>query len=350
LAVVELRDATSHVVMYDRDGRQQGLVELPSLGSVFGLGGKPDAERLYLSFTSFAEPLTAYSVDPATSKLELFERGDLPPGLDPSCYSVSQVWYTSKDGTRVSMFVVYRTGLALDGNAPTVLTGYGGFNISRTPMWISVLPMWLDAGGVYALPNLRGGGEYGEDWHRAGMLGNKQNVFDDFLSAAEWLVSHGYTCPERLAITGGSNGGLLVGAALTQRPELFRAVVCSVPLLDMLRYHDKSIARLWIPELGSADDPEQFEWLRAYSPYHNVRDGERYPAVLLTTAEGDSRVDPMHARKMTALLQAQSGSDRPILLRTETEAGHGIGKPRSKILDESVDVWSFLAWQLGVEL
>ena len=270
LAVVELRDATSRVVMYDRDGQPQASVELPSLGSVYGLGGKPDAERLYLSFTSFAQPLTAYSVDPETAKLELFERGDLPPGLDPSCYSVTQVWYTSKDGTRVSMFVVHRTGLTLDGNAPTVLTGYGGFNISRTPMWISVLPMWLDAGGVYALPNLRGGGEYGEDWHRAGMLGNKQNVFDDFLKAADWLIEHGYTKPERLAITGGSNGGLLVGAALTQRPELFRAVVCSVPLLDMLRYHDKSIARLWIPELGSAEDPEQFEWLRAYSPYHNV--------------------------------------------------------------------------------
>jgi prolyl oligopeptidase len=222
--------------------------------------------------------------------------------------------------------------------------------ISRTPGWVAALPVWLDAGGVYALPNLRGGGEYGEDWHRGGMLANKQNCFDDFVSAAEWLIDNRVTRPERLAITGGSNGGLLVGAALTQRPDLFKAVVCAVPLLDMLRYHHKSIARLWIPEYGSAEDPEQFAWLHAYSPYHRVRDGERYPAVLLMTAEGDSRVDPMHARKMAALLQAQSGSGAPVLLRTETEAGHGVGKPRSKQLDEGVDIWSFLAWQLGVTM
>jgi prolyl oligopeptidase len=203
---------------------------------------------------------------------------------------------------------------------------------------------------VYALPNLRGGGEYGEAWHQAGLRDRKQNVFDDFIAAAEWLIASGYTRPERLAISGGSNGGLLVGAALTQRPDLFQAVVCQVPLLDMLRYHRLQIARLWIPEYGCAEDPEAFRWLRAYSPYHHVRAGTRYPAVFLLTAEGDSRVDPMHARKMAARLQAATGSDAPVLLRVEEAAGHGIGKPRHKVLDEATDVWSFLAWQLGVSL
>jgi len=350
LAAAELRDATSRIVIHATDGSPRQSVELPSLGTVTGVGGEWDGERLYVNFTSFAEPFTAYGIDPTTGALELFARGDLPPDLDPARYAVEQVWFKSKDGTRVSMFLVHKAGLGPDPDTPTVLTGYGGFNVSRTPMWNSALPAWLDAGGLYALPNLRGGGEYGEAWHRGGMLSNKQNVFDDFVCAAEWLISQGLTRRERLGITGGSNGGLLVGAVLTQRPELFQAVVCAVPLLDMLRYHHKSIARLWIPEYGSPEDPEQFAWLHAYSPYHHVREGERYPAVLLLTAEGDSRVDPMHARKMTALLQARSGSEKPVLLRSETEAGHGIGKPRSKVLDESLDVWSFLAWQLGVDL
>ncbi len=350
LIAVELRNATSRLVVYGPDGTKQSEVELPTLGTVDGINGRWDAERAYFTFTSFAQPVAAYAMDPTTGTYELFARAELPPGLDPSRYSVEQVWYSSKDGTPVSMFLVHRADLQRDGNAPTVLTGYGGFMISRTPGWVAALPIWLDAGGVYALPNLRGGGEYGEDWHRGGMLGNKQNVFDDFLCAAQWLIDNRVTRPDRLAITGGSNGGLLVGAALTQRPDLLKAVVCAVPLLDMLRYHHKSIARLWIPEYGSAEDPEQFEWLHAYSPYHRVRAGERYPAVLLMTAEGDSRVDPMHARKMAALLQAQSASGAPILLRTETEAGHGVGKPRSKLLDEGVDLWSFLAWQLGVSM
>jgi prolyl oligopeptidase len=208
--------------------------------------------------------------------------------------------------------------------------------------------LWLDAGGIYVLANLRGGGEYGEAWHQAGMLGHKQNVFDDFIAAAEFLIAARYTRPERLAISGGSNGGLLVGAALTQRPDLFRAVVCQVPLLDMLRYHHLRIARLWIPEYGSAEDPQQFRWLHAYSPYHHVRRGERYPATFLLTAEGDSRVDPMHARKMAAQLQACTASETPVLLRVETAAGHGQGKPRSKQLEEATDIWSFLMWQLDV--
>ena len=248
------------------------------------------------------------------------------------------------------MLLVHRPDLVPNGDAPTLLTGYGGFNISRTPAYDSALQLWLAAGGVFALPNLRGGGEYGEAWHQDGMLGNKQHTFDDFLAAAEWLIDSGYTRPPRLAIMGGSNGGLLVGAALTQQPELFKAVVCRVPLLDMLRYHLFGVARLWVPEYGSADDAEQFGWLAVYSPYHQVRDGQRYPAVLLMAAEQDSRVEPLHARKMAARLQAVAAEagGGPVLLRIETEAGHGQGKPRHKVLDELTDIWSFLLWQLGV--
>jgi prolyl oligopeptidase len=232
-----------------------------------------------------------------------------------------------------------------------LLTGYGGFNISRTPGYSAAVALWLECGGVYALPNLRGGGEYGEDWHRAGMLEQKQHTFDDFIAAAEYLVREGYTSPERMAISGGSNGGLLVGAALTQRPDLFRAVVCAVPLLDMLRFHLFLIARLWTTEYGCAEDPEQYRWLSAYSPYHRVQSGMRYPAVLLTTANSDGRVDPMHARKMAALLQARQAappSERPVLLRVETQAGHGQGKPLAKVIAEQVDVWTFLFTQLSV--
>jgi prolyl oligopeptidase len=255
----------------------------------------------------------------------------------------------SKDGTEVSMFLVHRTGLVKDGRNPVHLTGYGGFNISMTPAFSRSLLLWLDSGGVVAIPNIRGGGEYGERWHQEGMLGRKQNSFDDFIAAAEWLIAEGYTTPTRLAAAGGSNGGLLMGAVLTQRPDLFRAVVVQVPLLDMLRYHRFLIARLWIPEYGSAEDPEQFPWLRAYSPYHHVREGVAYPAVLLATAESDSRVDPMHARKMAARLQAATASPRPILLRLESRAGHGAGKPLNKMLEELTDTWTFVFSELAVE-
>jgi prolyl oligopeptidase len=268
--------------------------------------------------------------------------------LDPAVYEVRQVTYPSRDGTGVSMFLVHRNGLSLTGDNPTYLTGYGGFNISMTPGFSRSLLLWVERGGVVAVPNLRGGGEYGESWHQAGMLARKQNSFDDFIAAAEWLIAQRYTSPERLAIAGGSNGGLLMGAALTQRPELFRAVVIQVPLLDMLRYHRFLIARLWIPEYGDPDDPEQFGWLKAYSPYHRVEAGTAYPAVLLATAESDTRVDPMHARKMTALLQAASSSGRPVLLRLEEKAGHGAGKPVSKVLEELVDTWSFVFQELSV--
>ena len=344
----ELRNASSQLLLYGLDGGLQTQVALPEIGSVLGVGGEWEGDRLVFGFTSFARPPAAYAVDLATGATHVFAQGALPPGFDAAGYAVRQEWYTSKDGTRVSLFVIQRHDLVPNGDTPTVLNGYGGFNVSRTPMFIAALPVWLDAGGVYAIANLRGGGEYGEAWHQAGMLGNKQNVFDDFVAAARFLVAQGITRPERLGIIGGSNGGLLVGAALTQRPDLFGAVVCQVPLLDMLRYQNLRIARLWIAEYGSSEDPEQFKWLYAYSPYHHVSAGVRYPAVFLLTAEGDSRVDPMHARKMAAALQSATGSDHPILLRVETAAGHGQGKPRSKQLEGSTDIWTFLSWQLGV--
>ena len=259
--------------------------------------------------------------------------------------------YPSKDGTPISMFLVHRKGLVRSGDNPTYLTGYGGFNISMTPAFSRSLLSVAGAWRRRSMPNIRGGGEYGEGWHQAGILASKQNSFDDFIAAAEWLIRERYTRPDRLAAAGGSNGGLLMGAALTQRPELFRAVLIQVPLLDMLRYHRFLIARLWIPEYGSADDPEQFRWLQAYSPYHQVRPGVAYPAVLLATAESDTRVDPMHARKMAARLQAATSAERPVLLRLEAKAGHGAGKPLSKILagaDRQLDVCIFGARGRGL--
>ncbi len=273
--------------------------------------------------------------------------------IDPARYQVEQLWFNSKDGTRVPMFVVSKKGLVKNGSNPTLLSGYGGFNAGRTPFFNrNVMLLLLEQGGVYVDVQLRGGNEFGEDWHRNGMLEKKQNVFDDFIAAAEYLIAEKYTDAEHLAIQGGSNGGLLMGAALTQRPDLFRAVVCQVPLLDMLRYQNFQIAKLWIPEYGSSDNPQQFEYLRAYSPYHQVKAGTLYPAVLFMTAESDTRVDPMHAVKMAALLQAEAanGQERPILLRVDAKAGHGVGKPIVKLVDDAVDVWSFLFWQLDVHL
>ncbi len=271
------------------------------------------------------------------------------PASTPSKYETKQVWYASKDGTRVPMFLVMRKGLKLTGHNPVLLTAYGGFNVSLTPEFSKTIFPWLDHDGIFAMANLRGGSEFGEDWHRAGMLDKKQNVFDDFIAAAEYLQREGYTDKQHLAIRGGSNGGLLMGAALTQRPDLFRAVVCQVPLLDMLRYQNFQIAKLWIPEYGSSADPKQFQWLYAYSPYHHVKKGTDYPAILFMTADSDTRVDPMHAKKMTALLQVDNGGPNPILLRIEPKAGHGVGKPISKLVEEWTDIYSFLFWQLGLE-
>jgi prolyl oligopeptidase len=347
LALLYLRNACSELRLADPDGGNVQTVALPAIGRVEGLSGEPELPTGYVAFSSFTFPTTIYALDPASGVLREYTGVNAP--LDPSPYTVEQVWYDSTDGARVSMFLVHRRDLVRNGENPTVLTGYGGFNISRTPEFIKSIFLWLERGGVYALANLRGGGEYGEPWHRAGMLDQKQHTFDDFIAAAEFLIREGYTRSERLAIMGGSNGGLLVGAALTQRPDLFRAALCAVPLLDMLRYHRFEIARLWIPEYGDPDDPEQYRWLRAYSPYHHVRAGERYPAVLLVTAESDSRVDPMHARKMAARLQAASGSGLPVLLRIETKAGHGAGKPLAKTIAEQTDVWSFICRELGVD-
>jgi prolyl oligopeptidase len=361
LIAQSLHNAASVLELFTLEGKLERALDLPTIGTVYGVGGEWDSDEAFFGFVSFAIPNAVYRIDlksQATDrKSDEFNRGSrsgevwekVTAPLDPTLYAIKQARYRSKDGTEVPMFVLHRTGLELDGNRPTVLHGYGGFNVNLTPSFIAHLPLWLERGGVFCVANLRGGGEYGESWHRAGMLGNKQNVFDDFIAAGEWLIANGYTTHDRLAISGGSNGGLLVGAALTQRPDLFRAAVCRVPLLDMLRYHFFRIAKLWIAEYGSSDDPDQFQWLRAYSPYHHVRDGVAYPAVLFTTAESDSRVDPMHALKMTARMQAASPSDQPILLRVESKAGHGAGKPLSKTIDEQTDVWSFLAWQLGVE-
>ena len=275
------------------------------------------------------------------------------PSIDPPAYDVAQEWFKSKDGTRVPMFIVHKKGLAKNGKNPTLLTAYGGFNVSLTPSFSRTAYLWMEHGGIFAVANLRGGAEFGEDWHRAGMLDKKQNVFDDMIAAAEHLISERYTDKNHLAIQGGSNGGLLMGAMITQRPDLFRAVVCQVPLLDMLHYQDFQIAKLWIPEYGSSEIPEQFKWLYAYSPYHHVKTGAEYPAVLFMTADTDTRVDPMHAKKMAALMQAEarngSSKTRPILLRIESKAGHGAGKPVTKQIEEFTDVYSFLFWQLGVK-
>ena len=347
LALSYLERASSRLRLADHGGGGLREVALPTIGSLFGAGAEWDGNELFYGFSSYTVPPGVHRVDLETGAAELW-RG-VEADVDPRRYEVGQVTFCSRDGTEVSMFLVHLAGLRRDGTNPVYLTGYGGFNISMTPAFSRSLLLWLESGGVVAIPNIRGGGEYGERWHQEGMLGQKQNSFDDFIAAAEWLIAQGYTTPARLAAAGGSNGGLLMGAVLTQRPDLFRAVVVQVPLLDMLRYHRFLIARLWIPEYGSAEDPAQFPWLRAYSPYHHVRDGVAYPAVLLATAESDTRVDPMHARKMAARLQAATSSSRPVLLRLESRAGHGAGKPLSKVLEELTDTWAFVFSELGVE-
>jgi prolyl oligopeptidase len=341
-----LHEASSRLSLHDLEGRRLRAVVLPVIGTVAGTGGEWDGNEAFVGFSSYTTPPAVYRLDLPDGDLELWQQ--VEADVDPAAYTVRLARCTSKDGTPVSLFLVHRKDRPADRTGPGVLTGYGGFGVNLTPAFARSVLLFLDHGGLYAVAHLRGGGEYGEAWHRSGMLERKQNVFDDFFAAAEHLVSEGHVARERLAIIGGSNGGLLVGAALTQRPELFRAVVCQVPLLDMLRYHHFRIARLWIPEYGSPDDPEAFAWLSDYSPYHRVVDGSTYPAVLLTTGADDSRVDPMHARKMAARLQAATASGRPVLLRIESRAGHGQGKPISKVLEEWTDVWSFLCAELGI--
>jgi len=346
------QNATSQLKLFDLDGTYIKDIQLPALGSVFASGGKWDRDEIFYGFMSFTVPPTVYRYDLKSRETSLWAKVDAPT-IDPDAFEVNQEWYHSKDGTRVPMFVVNKKGLKKDGRNPTLLTAYGGFNVSVTPTFSRTAYLWMEHGGVYAVANLRGGAEFGEDWHRAGMLEKKQNVFDDMIAAAEHLISAKYTDKDHLAIQGGSNGGLLMGAMITQRPDLFRAVVCQVPLLDMLRYQFFQIAKLWIPEYGSSDNPDQFKWLYAYSPYHHVKVGTEYPAILFMTADTDTRVDPMHAKKMAAEMQAKakngSSATRPILLRIESKAGHGAGKPVTKQIEEFTDVYSFLFWQLGVK-
>ncbi|AKQ68070.1 Prolyl endopeptidase [Myxococcus hansupus] len=347
LALEYLKDATTEVRVATLKGKPVRTVQLPGVGAASNLVGLEDLDDAYFVFTSFTTPRQIYKTSVSTGKSELWAKVDLP--MNPEQYKVDQVFYTSKDGTKVPMFVVHRKDLALDGNAPTLLYGYGGFNVSMEPTFrASILP-WLDAGGVYAVANLRGGGEYGKAWHDAGRLDKKQNVFDDFHAAAEHLVQAKYTQPKKLAIYGGSNGGLLVGAAMTQRPELYGAVVCGVPLLDMVRYHLFGSGRTWIPEYGTADKAADFKTLYAYSPYHHVKADVRYPALLMMAADHDDRVDPMHARKFVAAVQNATGNQAPALLRIEANAGHGGADQVAKSIDSSVDLYSFLFHALEVQ-
>lgn len=349
------RNAVSQLRIHGLNGVLNSEVKLPAPGTIFAsLGGNWDSGQAFLGFTSFAIPPSVYEV---TLDGKVTPWAQVESGIDPEKYQAEQIWFESKDGMRVPMFVVSRKGTVRTGRTPTLLSGYGGFNVGRTPAFNrNTMLLLLEHGGIYADVQLRGGNEFGEEWHRAGMLENKQHVFDDFIAAAEHLIAAGYTDAEHLAIQGGSNGGLLVGAAITQRPDLFRAAVSQVPLLDMLRYHNFQIARLWIPEYGSAEDAEQFQYLYQYSPYHRVHEGVKYPATLFMTAESDTRVDPMHAKKMAALMQyvswnhGGSDSERPILLRVDTRAGHGAGKPVAKLADDAVDFWTFIFWQLGIRV
>jgi prolyl oligopeptidase len=350
LFVRYLENVLSRVEIFDADGKRLGEIAFPSIGTVGNVAGEWGKNEAFFAYQSFVVPTTIYRYDVHTGARSVWARQQVPVQSDR--YAVEQVRYPSKDGTQIPMFVVSRKGLRRDGSSPALLTGYGGFTLSQTPGFSARAALWVERGGVYAVACLRGGGEFGEDWHKAGMLEKKQNVFDDFIAAAEWLTAHKYTSREKLAISGGSNGGLLVGAALTQRPDLFQAVVCSYPLLDMIRYHKFLVASYWVPEYGSSDSREQFPFLHAYSPYHHVKPDTAYPAVLFITGDSDTRVAPLHARKMTALLQADSSDQaaRPVLLYYDTKAGHsrGFNTPVGKQIEDLTTEMTFLFWQLGM--
>lgn len=347
--VVEtLHDAKTQVSLYRLDGRKVRDVEFPGIGTASGFSGHRTDTETYYSFSSFATPPSIYRYDLLTGESTLLRQADV--AFDPSRFEVTQVFYNSKDGTRVPMFLAHRKGLTLDGSNPTLLYGYGGFNIPLTPAFSISRLAWMEMGGVFALANLRGGGEYGVEWHQAGTKHNKQNVFDDFIAAAEWLIANGYTSSKKLAIQGGSNGGLLVGACLTQRPDLFGACLPAVGVMDMLRFHKFTAGRYWVDDYGSPDDPEEFATLLKYSPYHNLRPETCYPPTLITTADTDDRVVPAHSFKFAAALQHAQGCDNPTLIRIETRAGHGAGKPTTKIIEELTDLWAFLVKVLDVSL
>lgn len=336
----------SRLAIFDPNGAYIGNINLPSLGSAGPPSGRWKSNEAFLEFSSFHIPSTIYSYNVSQNSKKIFWQLKVP--VDSNKITAEQVWYKSKDGTNVPMFLVHSKSFKLDGKNPAFLTAYGGFSHIMSPYFSAAAVLWAQAGGVFALPSIRGGGEFGENWHRAGMLADKQNSFDDFLAAAQWLIDSNYTNPSRLVISGGSNGGLLVGAAITQRPDMFRAAVCTYPVLDMLRYQKFLVGRFWVSEYGSSDDPNQFKYLYRYSPYHNVKQGAKYPAVLFITGDLDTRVDPLHTRKMTALLQSVSSPGRPVLLRYFTKAGHSGGMPMSQRIDNYTDQFSFLFWQLGV--
>jgi len=350
-----LKDARTAVKLFDVDAadsdrvavKAAGELKLPGIGTVAGFGGRSKDTHTFFSFTSFTEPGAIYRMEIATTKYDVWKKPQVD--FDSAAYETKQVFVQSKDGTRVPMFITHRRGLVPDGNSPTILYGYGGFNISLTPAFSVSRAVWLEMGGVYALANLRGGGEYGAEWHKAGTKLQKQNVFDDFIAAAEWLIANKYTCGEKLAIQGGSNGGLLVGAAMTQRPELFGAALPAVGVMDMLRFHKFTIGWAWKSDYGSSENAEEFKALLAYSPYHNLKPGTRYPATLVTTADHDDRVVPAHSFKFAARLQeCQSVGGPPVMIRIETSAGHGAGTALTKVMAETADAWAFLTKVLGM--
>ncbi|HEU4406727.1 MAG TPA: prolyl oligopeptidase family serine peptidase [Polyangiaceae bacterium] len=349
LALLYARGAKSEVEVRGLDGARpkQGALALPEVGTVPGIWGEPDDDTAYYYFTSFTNPGAIYQFSAATGRSQPWSTTKAP--VDPAAYEAEQVTYPSKDGTKVTMFVVRRKGAPRGGSTPFLLTGYGGFNVSLTPFFDEEQYAWLELGGGLAVANLRGGGEYGEAWHQAGMLAKKQNTFDDFIAAAEYLVREGYTRPERLAIAGASNGGLLVGAALTQRPDLFRVALCGVPVLDLVRYPLTGDGKTWVPEYGSPDDPALLKALLAYSPYHQVKPGTAYPALLMLTADADDRVPPLHAWKMTAALQAASSSGRPVIMRVERHAGHGGADQVKSRVERSADSLAFVLHAMGLE-
>jgi len=348
LVVATMKDARHVLNIYGPEGKHVRQIGLPGIGSVYGLSGRQDDAEMFFSFESFTKPQSIFRYDFTADRVEIFRGPELK--IDLGGYETRQIFYNSKDGTRVPMFIVHKRGLALDGNNPTLLYGYGGFKVSRTPYFSISRVVWLENGGIFALANIRGGGEYGEEWHQAGVLGNKQNVFDDFIAAAEWLIKNKYTGSRRLAIMGGSNGGLLTAACMLQRPDLFGAVVSMVPVADMLRYHKFSVGRYWVSDYGNAEkDPGHFKYLYAYSPVHNVKNAV-YPPTLITTADTDDRVVPLHGKKFAAALQAAHQGTNPILLRVETKAGHGGGKPTAKRIDESADIYSFLFKAFGMTM
>lgn len=343
-----LKDARTQIRLHAVDGSFVREVELPGIGTASGFDGRRKDTDVFYSFSSFAAPPTTYRYNMITGESKLFRKADVKFNQDD--YETKQVFYESKDGTKVPMFITHRKGLKLDGTNPTLLYGYGGFNISLTPSFSVSRLTWMEMGGVLAVANLRGGGEYGEKWHKAGTKTNKQNVFDDFIAAAEWLIRNNYTSSAKLAIQGGSNGGLLVGACMAQRPDLFGAALPAVGVMDMLRFHQFTAGRFWTDDYGSADNAEEFAALFKYSPYHNLKGGTRYPATLVTTADTDDRVVPGHSFKFAAQLQASQSGPAPTLIRIETRAGHGAGKPTAKIIEEASDQWAFLVKTLGMKM